>query len=58
MTLEEIKQKHIKIEYHHGTYEVWLVIDHQSFQLVASGERPKAERCAEMLAIALERIVK
>lgn len=57
MTLEEIKQKHTRVEHRFGGYFADLVIDHQSFSVCHKTTKERAEWYADQLAKALERMV-
>ena len=57
MTAAEIKDKYIKTRIVAGAYFVSLKIENQSFLVVSPQSKASAKKCAEMLAIALERMV-
>ncbi len=58
MTIEDIKQKHTKVDNMDGGYVAYLIIDHQSFRVCEVRPKQEADWFAEQLAIALKRIMK
>ncbi len=58
MILEEIKQKHTRVEKSGYGYETFFVVENQSFRVCDETTLDRANWYADQLAKALERIIK
>ena len=57
MTISEVKRKYTKLEKMTDGWCLYLQIDHQGFLIIEATSKKQANWWAEMLAIALKRLI-